>query len=132
MLSRELLQKFSKYVAMFYIFCFLVVTFYLSKMLSSVFQLTRIDDFAVIGDRLTLTGVLSIGIAGIGALLLWRNRKIKVHGLETAEELYQVDWPNKEQTKESIVVTVVISIVFSLILAVFDFIWSNAFSLILK
>lgn len=101
-------------------------------MLSSVFQLTRIDDFAVIGDRLTLTGVLSIGIAGIGALLLWRNRKIKVHGLETAEELYQVDWPNKEQTKESIVVTVVISIVFSLILAVFDFIWSNAFSLILK
>ncbi len=106
-------------------FCVLVVTFYLSEMLSSLFQKLRIEDVQVIGDQLPLTTLISAFISISIAVFIWFNKRYNTASFETADELFKVDWPNSEEAKNSTMITVVVSIIFSLILAFMDLVWSS-------
>ncbi len=130
MVKKEFL-RYKKYVSLFYVFCVLIVTFYLSEMLSSLFQKLRIEDVQVIGDQLPLTTLISAAISISIAVFIWFNKRYNTASFETADELFKVDWPNGEEAKNSTMITVVVSVVFSLILAFMDLIWSSVTSWII-
>ena len=109
---------------MFYIFAVLVVSYYLSEMLSAIFQKFRIEDIQVVGDQLPMSKLIAFAISSLIAILVWKNDKYNTLSFETADELFKVDWPDAEETKNSTLVTVVVSVVLSLVLALMDMIWS--------
>ncbi len=123
MVKKEFL-RYKKYVSMFYVFAVLIVTFYLSEMLSALFQKMRWEDIQVIGDQLPLSTVIAAAISISIALFVWFNKKYNTASFETADELFKVDWPNGEETKNSTLVTVVVSVVLSIMLALMDMVWS--------
>jgi len=123
MVKKEFL-RYKKYVAMFYIFAVLVVSFYLSEMLSALFQTFRVEDIQLIGDQLPMSKAIAFAISTVIALVVWNNSKYNTASFETADELFKVDWPDAEETKNSTLVTVVVSIVLSIVLALMDMVWS--------
>lgn len=123
MVKKEFL-RYKKYVSIFYVFSVLVVTFYLSEVLSALFQKMRWNDMQVVGDQLPLSTLISAIISITIALFVWFNKRYNTASLETADELFKVDWPNGEETKNSTLVTVVLSVILSIMLAFMDMIWS--------
>jgi len=117
--------KYSSYVMLFYVFIFLVVTFYFSEMVNYIFQKARIEDFPILGEQFTLSLLISVIAVGSGFIYIkFINKKIDTSVFETANELAHVDWPDGEETKSSTVVTIAFSIMFSLLLAAMDLIWA--------
>jgi preprotein translocase SecE subunit len=111
-------------VAMFYIFATLVVAYYLSDILSAAFQKARVEDIQILGDQLPLSSLIAFIVSVSIALYVWYNKKYNTMSFQIADELFKVDWPNGEETKNSTMVTVVVSVVLSIMLALIDMVWS--------
>jgi len=123
MVKKEFL-RYSKYVGAFYIFMILVASYYLSDILGSLFQKLRIEDMQIIGDQLPLSSLIAGSVSVIIALVIFRNKKYNTASFEIADELFKVDWPNSEETKNSTMITVVVSVIVSIMLALMDMVWS--------
>ena len=123
MVKKEFL-RYKKYVSIFYVFAVLIVTFYLSEILSALFQKMRWEDVQIVGDQLPLSTFIATVISITIALFVWFNKKYNTASFETADELFKVDWPNGEETKNSTLVTVVVSVILSIMLALMDMVWS--------
>jgi len=123
MVKKEFL-RYSKYVGMFYIFMVLVASYYLSDILGALFQKMRWEDIQILGDQLPLSSLIGGSIAILVALFVYKNKKYNTASFEIADELFKVDWPNGEETKNSTMVTVVVSVVLSIMLALMDMVWS--------
>ncbi len=121
---RKEFLKYSRYVSLFYIFVFLVVTYYFSEMLSYVMQKFRIQDIQILGDQFTLSLLISVIVIGAVTIYYWVKKSTNLAAFETADELAHVDWPDAEETRNSTVVTITFSILFSFILAFMDLIWA--------
>jgi len=123
MVKKEFL-RYTKYVGAFYIFMILVASYYLSDILGSLFQKLRIEDMQILGDNLPLSTLIA-GLVSIGvAVFFYMHKKYNTASFEIADELFKVDWPNGEETKNSTMITVVVSIIVSIMLAIMDMIWS--------
>ncbi len=63
-------------------------------------------------------------VAGVIALMAYRNER--VHGLatEVASELRKVSWPTRKETQAATLVVIVTVIIAAIILGTFDMIWS--------
>ncbi len=131
MISKEL-QKYSRYVALSFVFGFLIVSYYFSVLLEMVFQWMRWNDLPLLGDQFSLSTLIAILVIGGVVAILWSGKNTKTASFEIADELFNVDWPSKTQTKEASTITVVFSIVFAIILAFMDFIWSAFTSFLFK
>jgi len=123
MVKKEFL-RYKKYVSMFYVFAVLIVSYYLSDILSALFQKMRWEDIQILGDQLPLSTVISLSISVSIALFVWTNKKYNTASFETADELFKVDWPNGEETKNSTLITIVVSVILSIMLAIMDIAWS--------
>lgn len=121
---RKEFLKYSRYVTLFYIFVFLVVTYYFSEMVSYVMQKFRIQDVPVLGDQFTMSLLISVIVVGAATIFYWRRKTTNQAAFETAHELANVDWPDAEETKNSTVVTISFSILFSFVLAAMDLVWA--------
>jgi preprotein translocase subunit SecE len=115
---------YTKYIGIFYVFAVLVVSFYLSDILSALFQKMRWEDIQVVGDQLPLSTLIAAIISISIALFIWFNKKYNTASYETADELFKVDWPNGEEAKNSTLITIVVSVVLSIMLALVDMLWS--------
>ncbi|MBN2695114.1 preprotein translocase subunit SecE [bacterium] len=131
MIPKEL-KKYSRYVALFFVFGFVVVAYYFSVLLEMVFQWMRWNDLPLLGDQFSLSTLIAVITVGLVSLALWTKKNTKTASFEIADELFNVDWPSKTQTKEASTITIVFSIVFALILASMDFVWSAFTSFLFK
>jgi len=84
----------------------------------------RWEDVQIVGDQLPLSTFIATVISITIALFVWFNKKYNTASFETADELFKVDWPNGEETKNSTLVTVVVSVILSIMLALMDMVWS--------
>ncbi len=131
MIQKELL-KHTRYVAIFYVFAFITVSFYLSKLMEMLFAWFRLNDIAIFGDQFSLSTLIAVAVTGISAIVLWKKQDTKKASFEIAEELSSVDWPDKEQTKTAVFITIGFSIVFAIFLAVMDAVWSTITTFIIN
>ena len=80
----------------------------------------------------TLVTVASLAIAGVSALVLFKNEKVNAVVYEVVGELSRVTWPSRDETTTSTIVVIIASIIASLIVGGFDAAWSAITDLIYK
>lgn len=108
------------WVGLFFIVAGLIVAFVLSLALQSLFAALRVTDSEILGERITLTGVLALLVAALAAVgcAMWPKTKSFVE--HVIDELYKVNWPSWDETKISTAVVIVTSIISAVILGAFD------------
>lgn len=108
------------WVGLFFIVAGLVVALVLGLALQSLFASLRVTDTEILGERVTLTRVLAILVAGGAAIgcYLWPKSKSFVD--HVMEELDKVNWPSWGETKVNTAVVIVFSVISAVILGAFD------------
>lgn len=72
-----------------------------------------------------LSTAIGVGVALIGSLIAWRNKRWFQFVSEVAVEVSQVTWPTKAETRAATIVVIVLTLICSVILAMMDLFWSN-------
>jgi preprotein translocase subunit SecE len=105
---------------------FVHLTFIVGGLLAA-FVLSRMVDwgwsyFAKPND-LIVNGVAFL-VAGMAAVLAYRNEATHTQVVEVTRELEKVTWPSRKETSAATVVVLVTVVISALILSGFDAIWS--------
>ena len=74
--------------------------------------------------------VVAAIVAGVAAIVLYRNDRIYHLANEVSSELKKVTWPTAKEVRAATMVVIVMAIVSALILGLFDFVWSNLTELV--
>jgi preprotein translocase SecE subunit len=75
---------------------------------------------------------VSLAIAGVATLAIYRQEKVKRMATEVVGELAKVTWPSREETQVSTVVVIVTSLIAAAIIGTFDVAWAAITDLIYK
>jgi preprotein translocase subunit SecE len=67
---------------------------------------------------------LSVLLAIVLVVVLWKRKKARTFAEESAAELSKVTWPSRKETYANTVVVIVTSVIAAIILFVFDAAWS--------
>ena len=110
----------STLVGIFFIASAVIVAFVLSQALASLFAVVKVTDTAIIGDRVTLSVLVAVIVAGLVGAGLYAWPKTKNYISAVAEELNKVNWPSWAETKVNTLVVIATSIIAAMILGVFD------------
>lgn len=110
----------STLVGIFFIGAGVILAWLLAVALASLFATLRINDAALLGDRVTLSRVVGIVLAALVAVATWSWPKTRTFVAECAEELNKVNWPTWAETKVNTLVVIAFSVIASMILGVFD------------
>ena len=102
---------------------------FLDQVAKAIFAGLKLNDPQLIGEDVTLTGLIGFALAVGIALYVYLNPKLREGGLDIAAELKRVSWPSIAETRVSTVAVVVASLVSSLILFFFDFIASKVMTI---
>lgn len=108
------------WVGLFFIAAGLVVAFVLGLALQSLFASLRMTDTEILGERVTLTRVLALLLAGGAAVGCYVWPKTKSFVDHVVEELNKVNWPTWGETKVNTAVVIVFSVISAIILGAFD------------
>ena len=105
---------------------FVHLTFALAGLLAA-FVLSRATDwvwsyFAKPNDL--LVNVFAVGVAGMAALVAYRNERVYASVVDVTRELEKVTWPTRKETYAATIVVIVTVLISALILSGFDAIWS--------
>ena len=115
-------------VGVFFVGGGLVVAAVLHKAFQSLFGVLRMNDAALLGDRVTVSLGLGVLVAAALAVAfyLWPSSSRYLH--EVGTELVKVNWPTWSETKVNTLVVVVTSVIAALILGFFDttFLWISS------
>ena len=105
---------------------FVHLTFALAAFLVA-FVVSRATDWAwsyfAKPNDLVINGI-AILVAGMGALVAYRNEKTYASVVEVTRELEKVTWPTRKETSAATVVVIVTVLIAALILSTFDAFWS--------
>lgn len=102
---------------------------FLDQVAQAIFAGLKLNDPQIIGEDVTLTGLLGFGLAAALAIYVYMNAKLREGGLDIAAELKRVSWPSMAETRVSTIAVVIASLVSSLILFFFDFIASKVMTI---
>lgn len=80
----------------------------------------------------TLVTVISLAIAGVATLVVYKNEQVNTVVYEVIGELSRVTWPGRDETTNSTIVVIITSIIAAVILGGFDAAWSAITDLIYK
>ena len=108
------------WVGLFFIVAGLIIAFVLSMAFQSTFAALRITDSEILGERVTVTGVLGLVVAALAAVGCATWPKTRSFVEHVIDELYKVNWPSWEETKINTAVVIVTSIISAVILGAFD------------
>ena len=115
----------NRYVTMSFLGIGLMVWLVLAKGLAALWAILKWNDVRLLGENLTLTGIIGFAFAGVLVLFLLKNERISKLGEEIANELKKVTWPTQAELKAATVVVIITVVVISLILGLFDGFWSH-------
>jgi preprotein translocase subunit SecE len=106
---------------------FVHLTFALGGLLAA-FVLSRAADwvwsyFAKPNDL--LVNVFAVAVAGMAALVAYRNERVYASVVDVTRELEKVTWPTRKETYAATVVVIVTVLISAAILSSFDVLWSK-------
>lgn len=102
---------------------------FLDQVAKAILAGLKLNDPQLIGEDVTLTGLLGFGAAAALAIYAYMNPKLREGGLDIASELKRVSWPSMAETRVSTIAVVIASLVSALILFFFDFIASKVMTI---
>jgi preprotein translocase subunit SecE len=106
---------------------FVHLTFALAGILAA-FVLSRAGDWVWSyfskPNELAVNGV-AILVAGVAALVAYRNERVFSAVVDVTRELEKVTWPTRKETSAATVVVLVTVIISALILSSFDLLWAS-------
>ncbi|MGC4116586.1 MAG: preprotein translocase subunit SecE [Myxococcales bacterium] len=102
---------------------------FLDQVAKAIFAGLKLNDAQLIGEDITVTGLIGFVLAGALAAYVWFTPKLREGGLDIAAELKRVSWPSIAETRVSTIAVVIASLVSSLILFFFDFIASKVMTI---
>jgi len=111
-------------VAIFYVLAALALGTFIEKVLGIVLSYGRWSDPAVFGEDWTVSTVVGYSLAGVAAVLVWRNARAQAVSLEVAGELKKVTWPTLRETRAATVAVLIATVIAAAILGVFDWVWA--------
>jgi preprotein translocase subunit SecE len=74
--------------------------------------------------------VVAAVIAGVAAVVLYRNDRVYHLANEVTSELKKVTWPTAKEVRAATFTVIVMAIISAIILGVFDLIWTNVTELV--
>jgi preprotein translocase subunit SecE len=74
--------------------------------------------------------VFAAVVAGVAAIVLYRNDRIYHLANEVSSELKKVTWPTAKEVRTATLTVIVMAIVSAAILGVFDLVWTNLTELV--
>jgi preprotein translocase subunit SecE len=69
-------------------------------------------------------------VAGVAAIVLYRNDRIYHLANEVSSELKKVTWPTAKEVRTATLTVIVMAIISAAILGVFDLVWTNVTELV--
>jgi preprotein translocase SecE subunit len=116
-----------RWLALAYVVFAVLVWVLTSKLLLTVMEWVGVEayDFALIGERFTLTTLLGLAVATSLGIWAYRHPKLTELSNEVVVELRKVTWPTAAETKAATVVVIITVFIMSFFLGIFDLIWSN-------
>lgn len=72
----------------------------------------------------TLVSASALGVAAVGAIILYRMPSVHGWAHEVAAELSKVTWPTRKETWSATIVVLVVSVIAAVILGVMDTAWA--------
>jgi preprotein translocase subunit SecE len=114
----------NRYIYLSFIGMGLLVWLIVAKGLGTLWQMLKWNDFRILGENLTLTGLVGFGFAAVFVLFLWKHERVNKLAEEIAQELKKVTWPTRAELKAATIVVIITVIVMSAILGLFDAFWS--------
>ena len=73
-----------------------------------------------------LVNVFAVAVAGVAALVAYRNERVYAGVVDVTRELEKVTWPTRKETYAATVVVIVTVLISAVILSSFDVLWSKA------
>jgi len=110
----------STLVGIFYVVAGIITAWVLATAFATLFGTLRVNDTPVLGDKVTLTRLLGVLVAGVVAAGCYMWPKTRNFVGDVAEELNKVNWPSWAETKVSTAVVIIFSVISAAILGVFD------------
>jgi preprotein translocase SecE subunit len=114
----------SRYVTLSFIAFGLLLWVILAKAFGSIWAIAKWNDFRVLGENLTLTGLVAFGFSAVFVFFLMRHEGINRLADEIGNELKKVTWPTRAELKAATIVVIIFCFVMSAILGVFDAFWA--------
>ena len=74
--------------------------------------------------------VVAAVIAGVAAVVLYRNDRIYHLANEVSSELKKVTWPTAKEVRTATLTVIIMAIISAAILGVFDLVWTNVTELV--
>jgi preprotein translocase subunit SecE len=69
-------------------------------------------------------------VAGVAAIVLYRNDRIYHLANEVSSELKKVTWPTAKEVRTATLTVIIMAIISAAILGVFDLVWTNVTELV--
>ncbi|MEM1026189.1 MAG: preprotein translocase subunit SecE [Myxococcota bacterium] len=113
-----------------YLLLGVVVAAAFGKLFAVLFSVVGVTDAQLIGEQLTLSGVLGIVVAVVAGLVAVNNAKAHEFSLDVVSEMRRVTWPSREETQRSTVIVIVTTLIISGMLGIFDYVWAQLTGLI--
>jgi len=111
----------ASWVVIFFLFAAAVLGLMLSSAFRDLFLWLQIDNRAVLGDNLRLSGLIGYSISLILAIIFGIfNKKSRGYIEECVIEFNKVAFPDWSETKKATFTVVMVSIIASIILGIFD------------
>jgi preprotein translocase SecE subunit len=110
----------------------LVLWITVSKFLSTIMDWIGVGeyDFALLGERFTLTTMVGMLTALILGIWAYRHPTVSTLSGEVVMELKKVTWPSALETRSATVVVIITVFIMAFFLGFFDFFWAKVLSLI--
>jgi preprotein translocase subunit SecE len=74
--------------------------------------------------------VVAAIVAGVAAIVLYRNDRVYHLANEVTSELKKVTWPTAKEVRTATLTVILMAIISAAILGVFDFVWTNVTELV--
>jgi preprotein translocase subunit SecE len=74
--------------------------------------------------------VVAAVVAGVAAIVLYRNDRIYHLANEVSSELKKVTWPTAKEVRTATLTVIIMAIISAAILGVFDLVWTNVTELV--
>ncbi len=74
--------------------------------------------------------VVAAVVAGVAAIVLYRNDRVYDLANEVSSELKKVTWPTANEVRTATLTVIVMAIISALILGLFDLLWTNVTELV--
>lgn len=127
------MEGLSRWVNLSFVFAGLLFWWVLGHLSETLFALFKVVNKPVLGENLNLASMTGLVLAAVVTLGLrfWKNQSIYSWGLNIAQELKKVTWPDWQDTQYATRVVVITTVIISGILAVFDFAFQHLTAMIL-